>query len=75
MTPRITTKQKAILFTLIGLGFAGLIGAHEVEAMAPSSGGTPNTVAPLILATLGTLCFCCRRTSGSQIDAAIASAK
>jgi hypothetical protein len=57
MKPRVRTKQKIILFALIGLGFAGLIGAHEVAAMAPSPGGTPNTIAPLILAALGTLCF------------------
>jgi len=57
MTPRITTKQKVILFVLIGLGFAGLIGAHEVEAMVPSPGGSQNAVAPLVLAGLGTLCF------------------
>ena len=56
MTPRLTTKQKIILIALIGMGFVGLIGAHEVETMAPP-GGTPNEIAPLILAALGTLCF------------------
>ena len=57
MTPRVTTKQKAILIALIGMGFAGLIGVHELEAVASSPGATPNEVAPLILAALGTLCF------------------
>ena len=57
MAPRLTTKQKTILFALIGLGFVGLIGAHEVEAMAPPPGGTSNEITPLILAGLGTLCF------------------
>ena len=57
MTPRLTTKPMIILIALIGMGFVGLIGAHEVEAMAPPPGGTPNEIAPLILAALGTLCF------------------
>jgi hypothetical protein len=57
MTPRLPTKQKVILFALIGLGFAGLIGAHEWAVMAPPPGGTPNAIVPLILAGLGTLCF------------------
>ena len=57
MTPRVTTKQKALLIALIGLGFAGLIGAHEVATMAPSPGGTSNTTTPLVLAAFGTLCF------------------
>jgi hypothetical protein len=57
MTPRVTTKQTAILIALIGLGFAGLIGAHEWAVMAPQPGGAPNAIAPLVLAALGTLCF------------------
>ncbi len=57
MTPRVTTKHKAAIIALIGLGLAGLIGAHEVEAMAPQPGGAPNMVMPLVLAAFGTLCF------------------
>jgi hypothetical protein len=56
MMPQITTKQKVILLVLIGLGFVGLIGAHELETMAPQSSAS-NEIGPLILAALGTLCF------------------
>ena len=57
MTSRVTTRQKVILFALIVLGFAGLIGAHEMAAMAPSPGGATNAIATLILTALGTVCF------------------
>jgi hypothetical protein len=57
MTPRVTAKQKVAIIALISLGFAGLIGAHGVEAVAPQPGGAPNMVMPLVLAACGTLCF------------------
>jgi Ca2+/Na+ antiporter len=44
----VTGQQKIILYALLGLGFAGLIGAHELAS---------DTIAPFVLAVLGTLCF------------------
>jgi hypothetical protein len=56
MTPQATAKKKLMLYALLGLGFAGLIGAHEwTKAASPQ--GTAGVVAPFILAGLGTLCF------------------
>jgi hypothetical protein len=52
MTP---STKKIVLFVLIGLGFAGLIGAHEVAAMVPADG--PGAFVPLLLAAAGTVCF------------------
>jgi len=49
-------RKKLLVYVLIALGFAGLIGAHEWAAMT-APGGDPNEIAPLILAALGTLCF------------------
>ncbi len=56
MTLRSTAKKKLIIYALLGLGFAGLIGAHEC-AKAASPQDTPGLIAPFILAVLGTLCF------------------
>jgi hypothetical protein len=54
MTPRATAKKKLMVYALLGLGFAGLIGAHEWTKV-----GSPQDtmIAPFILAVLGTLCF------------------
>jgi hypothetical protein len=48
MTPRVT------IYVLIALGFAGLIGAHEVAVLDPDA---DDTLAPFLLATAGTLAF------------------
>jgi tellurite resistance protein TehA-like permease len=53
--PQIAGNKKIILFGLIGLGFAGLIGAHELAAGMSTDG--PGTYMPLILAGAGTACF------------------
>jgi len=53
MTQQQATKTKRIIYGLIVLGFAGLIGAHEI---APADDNADMTW-PLILAGAGTLCF------------------
>jgi hypothetical protein len=45
------TKNKYLVYVLLALGFAGLIGAHEW------GGDASDTVVPLALAGAGTLCF------------------
>jgi hypothetical protein len=50
-------RKKAIVYVLIGLGFAGLIGAHEVAMMLPEPGGDAGMTIPFILAAAGTVCF------------------
>jgi hypothetical protein len=57
MTPQSTSNKKLALYALIGLGFAGLIGAHELAVAMPSPGATPSMTVPFILAACGTLCF------------------
>ena len=57
MAPRVTNRQRLVLLALIGLGFAGLIGAHEVAVKAPSGDHAANVFLTLILAALGTGCF------------------
>jgi hypothetical protein len=47
MAPRI------IIYTLIAVGFAGLIGAHEIAGTDDNA----DAVAPLLLAAVGTLAF------------------
>jgi heme A synthase len=47
MTPRLT------IYVLIAIGFAGLIGAHEVAVIDTDA----DTLAPFLLATAGTLAF------------------
>jgi hypothetical protein len=56
MMPKAANK-KTIVYVLIALGFAGLIGAHELATMAPSSADEPRAALPFVLAALGTLCF------------------
>jgi hypothetical protein len=55
MTQQTAGNKKILLFVLIGLGFAGLIGAHELAAVMPTEG--PGALMPLILAGAGTACF------------------
>jgi hypothetical protein len=52
--PAANNKQRLIItYVLIALGFAGLIGAHEVSGPDESS----DLTLPFILAAAGTLCF------------------
>jgi hypothetical protein len=53
MTPQQAANKKRIVYALIALGFAGLIGAHEI---APADENADMTL-PLVLAAAGTLCF------------------
>jgi hypothetical protein len=50
-----TARKKAILYGLIGIGFAGLIGAHEVSP--PDTAEDANMTVPFVLAAIGTLSF------------------
>ena len=45
--------NKVIIYGLIAVGFAGLIGAHEVAVTDANA----DTLAPFLLATAGTLAF------------------
>ena len=54
MTPQSTAKTKLMLYALLGLGFAGLIGAHE---WAKTASPQATSLAPFVLAVLGTVCF------------------
>jgi heme A synthase len=49
-----TARKKAIIYVLIGVGFAGLIGAHEV---APADAADADMTLPFVLAAIGTLSF------------------
>jgi ABC-type uncharacterized transport system permease subunit len=52
--PAATNKQRLIvIYVLIALGFAGLIGAHEISGSDENS----DLTLPFILAAAGTLCF------------------
>jgi hypothetical protein len=53
MTAEEIKKKKLFIYMLIALGFAGLIGAHEVSG----SDEHADTTLPLLLAMAGTLCF------------------
>jgi hypothetical protein len=53
MTPQQATNRKRIIYLLIALGFAGLIGAHEIS---PADENADMTLS-LLVATAGTLCF------------------
>ncbi len=57
MAPQATMKRKLALCALLALGFAGLIGAHELAGPSQSIGADASAVAPLVLAVAGTLCF------------------
>jgi heme A synthase len=49
MTPRV------LIYALIAVGFAGLIGGHEVTAMSSDPDANENIA--FVLATIGTLAF------------------
>ena len=52
--PVATNKQRIItIYVLIALGFAGLIGAHEISGPDENA----DLTLPFILAAAGTLCF------------------
>jgi ABC-type uncharacterized transport system permease subunit len=55
MPPQVDKNKQRLIITyvLIALGFAGLIGAHEVSGPDESS----DLTLPFILAAAGTLCF------------------
>ena len=53
MTPQEIAGKKRVIYVLIALGFAGLIGAHEI---APADENADMTL-PVLLAAAGTLCF------------------
>jgi hypothetical protein len=58
MTPPVANNKQRIIYLLIALGFAGLIGAHEVAVNWPSTEeDTTIITVPFILAAAGTLCF------------------
>jgi hypothetical protein len=53
MTPQDVKNKQRIIYVLIALGFAGLIGAHEISGPDETS----DLTMPFILAAAGTLCF------------------
>jgi tellurite resistance protein TehA-like permease len=53
LTPQELTTKKRIIYALIALGFAGLIGAHEIT---PADENADFTL-PLIVAGIGTASF------------------
>jgi heme A synthase len=53
MTPQDAKNKTRIIYVLIALGFAGLIGAHEVSSPDENA----DLTLPFILAAAGTLCF------------------
>jgi hypothetical protein len=50
-------SKKAIIYALLGVGFVGLIGAHEVAVTAAEPSADARMAAAFILAAAGTLCF------------------
>ena len=63
MTPQEVTTKKRIIYGLIALGFAGLIGAHEIT---PADDDADMTL-PLIVATIGTLSFVAAGLMGRKL--------
>jgi len=57
MTPRLPAATPGRIYVLIGIGFAGLIGAHEFGAMSPDADDVASIIVPFILAAAGTLAF------------------
>lgn len=55
MTLQTAGNKKVLLFVLIGLGFVGLIGAHELAMVVPAEG--PVALMPFAIAAAGTVCF------------------
>ncbi len=67
MTPQDVKNKQRIIYLFIALGFAGLIGAHEVAVNWPSAeDDTTIITVPFILAAAGTLMFRRCRTVGAQ---------
>jgi len=50
-------RRTGIIFALIGIGFAGLIGADVVATWLPGRPGDANAVWPFALSIIGTLAF------------------
>ncbi len=48
-------RKTIVIYVLIAVGFAGLIGAHEVTP--PDVSDDTNMTLPLVLAAIGTLSF------------------
>lgn len=57
MAPQTPAKKKLALYALLALGFAGLIGAHELAGSVGAGGEAAIAAVPLVLAAAGTLCF------------------
>ena len=57
MTQQELTRKKVTIYALIGVGFAGLIGAHEVGSATASPDDTSILTVPFILAAVGTFSF------------------
>jgi hypothetical protein len=57
MTSQSSGSKKGIIYALLGAGFVGLIGAHEVAVTAAGPGADARMAAAFLLAAAGTLCF------------------
>lgn len=57
MAPQLPAATKGRIYALIGIGFAGLIGAHEFGSISPDSGDVASIIVPFVLAAAGTLAF------------------
>jgi hypothetical protein len=57
MTQQELTRKKVTIYALIGVGFAGLIGAHEFSSATASPDDTSILTVPFILAAVGTFSF------------------
>ncbi len=53
--PQGIARKTAVIYVLIALGFAGLIGAHEVTP--PDTAADASMTLPFVLAAVGTLSF------------------
>ena len=69
MTPQEIAGKKRVIYLLIALGFAGLIGAHEI---APADENADMTL-PVLLAAAGTLCFVAAGLLGRRLMKRMAS--
>ena len=57
MTQQELTRRKVTIYALIGVGFAGLIGAHEFGSATASPDDASVLTVPFILAAIGTFSF------------------
>ncbi len=48
-------RKRIVIYVLIAVGFAGLIGAHEV--VPPDAGNDADMTLPFVLAAIGTASF------------------